>query len=46
VDVPVQVAIYKKREGKEKKVMHFMIRRESLTDRWFIDQDSLHEDIK
>ncbi|CAH0298281.1 hypothetical protein [Peribacillus simplex] len=46
VDVPVQVAIYKKREGKEKKVMHFMIRRESLTDRWFIDQDSLHEDLK
>ncbi|WP_260288543.1 hypothetical protein [Peribacillus aracenensis] len=46
VDVPVQVAINKKREGKEKKVMHFMIRRESLTDRWFIDQDSLHEDLK
>ena len=46
VDVPVQVAIYKKREGKEKKVMHFMIRRESLTDRWFIDQGSLHEDLK
>ncbi|SIR87072.1 hypothetical protein SAMN05878482_106304 [Peribacillus simplex] len=46
VDVPVQVAIYKKREGKEKKVMHFMIRRESLTDRWFIDQDSLREDLK
>ncbi|WP_053345488.1 hypothetical protein [Peribacillus butanolivorans] len=42
VDVPVQVAIYKKREGKEKKVMHFMIRRDSLTDRWFIDQDSLY----
>ncbi|MFE0507901.1 hypothetical protein ACWF7H_25205 [Peribacillus butanolivorans] len=46
VDVPVQVAIYKKREGKEKKVMHFMIRRDSLTDRWFIDQDSLYEDLK
>ncbi|MFF2587136.1 hypothetical protein ACFVSS_04460 [Peribacillus butanolivorans] len=46
VDVPVQVAIYKKREGKEKKVMHFMIRRDSLTDRWSIDQDSLYEDLK
>ncbi|MGE7765528.1 hypothetical protein [Peribacillus sp. NPDC096540] len=46
VDVPVQVAIYKKREGKEKKVMHFMIRRDSLTDRWYIDQDSLYEDLK
>ncbi|MFE4242668.1 hypothetical protein [Peribacillus butanolivorans] len=46
VDVPVQVAIYKKSEGKEKKVMHFMIRRDSLTDRWFIDQDSLYEDLK
>ncbi|MFP3509500.1 hypothetical protein SB775_07515 [Peribacillus sp. SIMBA_075] len=46
VDVPVQAAIYKKREGKEIKVMHFMIRRESLTDRWYIDQDLLYEDLK
>ncbi|MFE3974426.1 MULTISPECIES: hypothetical protein [unclassified Peribacillus] len=46
VDVPVQAAIYKKREGKEIKVMHFMIRRESLTDRWIIDQDLLYEDLK
>ncbi|MFD6210553.1 hypothetical protein [Peribacillus sp. NPDC060253] len=46
VDVPVQVAIYKKREGKEIKVMHFMIRRESLTDGWFIDQDALYEALK
>ncbi|MGE7763322.1 hypothetical protein [Peribacillus sp. NPDC097895] len=46
VDVPVQVAIYTKREGKEIKVMHFMIRRENLTDRWFIDQDALYEALK
>ncbi|MDF9761532.1 hypothetical protein OKW24_003305 [Peribacillus simplex] len=46
VDVPVQAAIYKKREGKEIKVMHFMLRRESLTDRWIIDQDLLYEDLK
>ncbi|MGG0414251.1 hypothetical protein [Peribacillus simplex] len=46
VDVPVQVKIYKKREGSENKVIHFMIRRESLTDRWFIDQDAIHEDLK
>ncbi|MDV7764593.1 hypothetical protein [Peribacillus sp. CSMR9] len=43
---PNSRAIYKKREGKEIKVMHFMIRRESLTDRWFIDQDLLYEDLK
>ncbi|MGE6720881.1 hypothetical protein ACQKGD_26540 [Peribacillus frigoritolerans] len=46
VDVPVQVAIYKKKDGKEIKVMHFMIRKESLTDRWFIDQDAIYEDLK
>ncbi|MBT2648548.1 hypothetical protein J7E52_17910 [Bacillus sp. ISL-34] len=46
VDVPVQVKIYKKREGSEKKIIHFMIRRESLTDRWFIDQDAIHADLK
>ncbi|MCM3674645.1 hypothetical protein M3699_12280 [Peribacillus simplex] len=46
VDVPVQVKIYKEREGSENKILHFMIRRESLTDRWFIDQDAIYEDLK
>ncbi|MEF2098301.1 hypothetical protein V3595_27395 [Bacillus sp. CFBP9009] len=46
VDVPVQVKIYKEREGSENKIIHFMIRRESLTDRWFIDQGAIYEDLK
>jgi hypothetical protein len=46
VDVPVKVKIYKKREGSESKIIHFMIRRESLTDRWFIDKDAIYEALK
>ncbi len=46
VDEPVQVKIYKEGKGSESKIIHFMIRRESLTDRWFIDQDAIYEAIK
>ncbi|TKH07787.1 hypothetical protein FC678_22175 [Peribacillus simplex] len=46
VDVPIQVKIYKERKGSESKIIHFMIRRESLTDRWFIDQDAIYEALK
>lgn len=46
VDVPVQVSIHKKREGKENKVLHFMIRKESLTNHWFIDQEAIYEELK
>ncbi|USK74362.1 hypothetical protein [Peribacillus frigoritolerans] len=46
VDVPVQVSIHKKSEGKENKVLHFMIRKESLTDHWFIDQEAIYEELK
>ena len=46
VEVPVQVNIYTKREGREKKIIHFIIRRESLADRWFIDRDSLYEALR
>ncbi|MFS0762267.1 hypothetical protein [Peribacillus phoenicis] len=46
MDVPVQVKIYKERKGSESKIIHFMIRRESLTDRWFIDQDAIYEALK
>jgi hypothetical protein len=46
VDVPVQVKVYKERKGSESKIIHFMIRRESLTDRWFIDQEAIYEALK
>jgi hypothetical protein len=46
VDVPVQVHIYKKGEGREKKMIHFTIWREGLTNRWFIDQDSLYDELR
>ncbi|MDQ0861041.1 hypothetical protein [Bacillus sp. V2I10] len=46
VEIPAQVNIYTKRKGAEKKIVHFMIRRESLTDRWLIDQESLYKDLR
>lgn len=46
IEVPVQVDIYKKGKGREKRMIHFMIRRDGLTNRWFIDQDSLCEELR
>lgn len=46
VDIPVQVDIYKKGKGREKRMVIFTIWREGLTHRWFIDQDSLVEELR
>lgn len=46
VEIPVQVHIFKKGKGREKKTMMFTIWREGLTNRWFIVQDSLYEELK
>ena len=46
VEIPVQVHIFKKGIGREKKTMMFTIWREGLTNRWFIVQDSLYEELK
>jgi hypothetical protein len=37
IEVPVEVEFYKINKGRDKKVMHFIIRRDSLLDRWYID---------
>jgi hypothetical protein len=37
IEVPVEVEFYKRHKGRDKKVMHFIIRRDSLIDRWYID---------
>jgi hypothetical protein len=46
VDIPVQVDMYRKGKGREKKTVKFTIWREGLTHRWFIDQDALYEELK
>ena len=46
IEIPIQVDIYKKGKGREKRMIHFMIRRDGLTNRWFIDQDSLYEELR
>ncbi|WP_152642900.1 hypothetical protein [Bacillus alveayuensis] len=38
IEVPVEVEFYKSNKGRDKKVMHFIIRRDSLIDRWYIDE--------
>jgi hypothetical protein len=37
IEVPVEVEFDKRHKGRNKKVMHFIIRRNSLIDRWYID---------
>ncbi|MFJ8244447.1 hypothetical protein [Peribacillus asahii] len=45
IDIPAQVAIYTEKKGKVKDTIHFIIRREGVTDRWFIDQDALYQQL-
>ena len=46
VEILVQVDNYTKRNGGKKQIIHFIIRRESLTNRWLINQDSLYKGLK
>ncbi|USK60795.1 hypothetical protein [Peribacillus asahii] len=45
IDIPARVAMYTEDRGKIKDTIHFIIRRESVTDRWFIDQDALYQEL-
>jgi hypothetical protein len=45
IEVPVEVEFYKKHKGRDKKVMHFIIRRDSLIDRWYIDGQYLLKEL-
>ncbi|WP_380630371.1 hypothetical protein [Saccharococcus thermophilus] len=45
MEVPVEVEFYKKHKGRDKKVMHFIIRRDSLIDRWYIDGQYLLKEL-
>ncbi|RBW68051.1 hypothetical protein DS031_18860 [Bacillus taeanensis] len=46
VDIPVKVEIFQKgKRGKETKVLHFVIRRDSITDPWKIECESLLKQI-
>jgi hypothetical protein len=46
IEIPVDVDIYRKGKGREKKLVTFTVWREGLTHRWFIDQDSLVEQLR
>jgi hypothetical protein len=46
VEILAKVNFYTKSNGREKKIVRFILRRESLTDCWLIDQESLYIDFK
>jgi hypothetical protein len=46
VKIPVRVEIFKEGKGKEKRTINYVVRRNSLTDPWQIDEASLTEQLK
>jgi hypothetical protein len=44
-EIPVDVLLYAKGQKKEKKTLIFLLTRNSLTDRWGIDLNSVHNDL-
>jgi hypothetical protein len=45
IEVPFEVEFYKRNKGREKKIMHFIIRRDNLIDRWYIDGQYLLKEL-
>jgi hypothetical protein len=45
IEIPVKVTIHTKNNDKEKKKIKFIIRRSSLTDRWYIDEGHLYQEL-
>ncbi|WP_374723623.1 hypothetical protein [Calidifontibacillus erzurumensis] len=41
IEIPVKVEFHSKKKGKTKKVIPFLIRRDSLIDRWYIEGQTL-----
>ena len=46
MEVPVKVEFLDKNKGKSKKVIHFVVRRDSLIDRWYIEGQTILKEIK
>ncbi|RFU68198.1 hypothetical protein [Bacillus sp. V59.32b] len=46
VDIPVEATYFTMDNRKEAKIIHFIVRRESLTDAWLIDQKNLYKELK
>ncbi|WP_369900310.1 hypothetical protein [Bacillus manliponensis] len=42
VEIPVKITMYVKEDGREKRSGTFTIKRDSITHRWMIDQDSIY----
>ncbi|MEK5443631.1 hypothetical protein [Fredinandcohnia sp. FSL W7-1320] len=45
IEVPVEVEFFRKNSGKEKKEVHFILRRDSLVDRWYIDDQYILKEL-
>lgn len=46
MEVPVKVEFVDKNKGKTKKVIHFLVRRDSLIDRWYIEGQTIWKEVK
>lgn len=46
IEIPATVTVYANNIGTEKKKVHFVLRRDSMKDRWFIDAYSLYEGLR
>ncbi|MFS0862512.1 hypothetical protein [Fredinandcohnia sp. 179-A 10B2 NHS] len=45
IEIPVEVEIFKKEGGKETIQLTFVLLRNSIVDRWYIQQDLLHKEL-
>lgn len=45
IEIPVEVEIYKKEGGKETIQLNFVLLRNSIVDRWYIQQDLLRKEL-
>ena len=46
IETPARLDIYRDKLGKEKKTVHFILKRDHLTNRWWIDEESLYSELK
>ncbi|WP_449539301.1 hypothetical protein [Ferdinandcohnia sp. Marseille-Q9671] len=45
IEIPVEVEIYRENQGKERKKMLFILVRNSIVDRWYIQQEELESGL-
>ncbi|HWO97103.1 MAG TPA: hypothetical protein VNM45_12315 [Bacillus sp. (in: firmicutes)] len=45
IELPVEAEMYRKDIGRERKTIHFILRKDGMIDRWTIDSQSLYEQL-